>query len=645
MRYCLLLLLSLVAQTNLFAQENSSVTKRLEAKYGSASYCESDGGWYRVGDSFWSGKYPNKPGVCDKNGQEIIPPGIYDKIYSETHGNNKFFKVYVGELCGLYSMSGKEILPVKFSDIFDGEYDNIPYWDVRNGEMRGVYDLTGKEIIPIQYTYIRYDDSSNCFETQNGVYRGVRDRNGKEIIPATKYTYIWWNGSSNVYEVRVGGDGYKSEGVLHGLLDATGKEIVEPIYEETVYVSDSKYADVKLNNKYGIIDLNGHAIIPIEYDKKIHAGSLTKSGFAEVERSGKAGLVNDKGQVVIPCKYDDISFPSEELIAVCSNGRWGFVDMTDKVVVPLQFSSVSKFKDGVAKVVKDGTTSLLPNPLVASIAQDAPKVKGKAVSTYPAPNSDVDSNIPKGTKASDDTFAFIIANENYPTAKVPYALNDGWMFEEYCKTCLGIGENHIRLFEDATGGNIISCVEQIKEIANAYDGDASIILYYAGHGVPDEKNNTAYILPIDGNSSDIATTGYSLAKLYKELSELKLKSIIIFLDACFSGAKREDDMLIAGRGVAIKVRDEEPQGNMVVFSASTGDETAHQLEDKGHGLFTYYLLKKMQETGGNVSLGDLSDYVTKQVKRQSVVINNKKQTPTIIPSQTLVTTWRNKVLK
>ena len=119
---------------------------------------------------------------------------------------------------------------------------------------------------------------------------------------------------------------------------------------------------------------------------------------------------------------------------------------------------------------------------------------------------------------------------------------------------------------------------------------------------------------------------------------------MVLLDACFSGTKREDDMLASTRGVAIKVKEEVPQGNLIVFSAAQGDETAYQIEEKGHGLFTYYLLKELQQTSGKISLGDFTDYVTKQVKRQSVVVNSKKQTPTVIPSPQLVNSWRNQNL-
>lgn len=72
------------------------------------------------------------------------------------------------------------------------------------------------------------------------------------------------------------------------------------------------------------------------------------------------------------------------------------------------------------------------------------------------------------------------------------------------------------------------------------------------------------------------------------------------------------------------------------------DETAYPFEEKQHGMFTYYLLKKIQETKGEVTLGDLGDYLTNEVARQSFIENGKKQTPTATPSASFTSTWREK---
>ncbi len=254
--------------------------------------------------------------------------------------------------------------------------------------------------------------------------------------------------------------------------------------------------------------------------------------------------------------------------------------------------------------------------------------------------SDVDKQIPSSNGVNQETFAVIIANESYnKEANVPYASNDGKIFRDYCQSTLGMPNTNIHLITNATLNDIRHEVKWIKDILNIYKGDAKVIFYYAGHGIPDEKNKSAYLLPVDGYGSDV-TTGYSLEDLYKTLGSLPSKSVTVFLDACFSGAKRDGDMLASARGVAIKVKQSNPTGNMVVFTAAQGDETAYPYKEEGHGLFTYYLLKKLQETKGDVTLGELGEYIKTQVERQSIVVNGKLQSPTILPASSIGNAWK-----
>ena len=70
---------------------------------------------------------------------------------------------------------------------------------------------------------------------------------------------------------------------------------------------------------------------------------------------------------------------------------------------------------------------------------------------------------------------------------------------------------------------------------------------------------------------------FPLARLYKELGELNAKSVIVFMDACFSGAQRGNGMLASARGVAIKAKEQKPMGKLVVLTAASGEETDHAL--------------------------------------------------------------------
>lgn len=261
------------------------------------------------------------------------------------------------------------------------------------------------------------------------------------------------------------------------------------------------------------------------------------------------------------------------------------------------------------------------------------------------PSSDVDVNIPSNQVINKKTFAVIFANEKYQEeVDVEYAENDGEVFKEYCQKVLGLPEDNIHLRKNATKNNMIAEISWMKKVAEAYKGQSKFIVYYAGHGIPDEKSGSAYLLPVDGMGTE-PETAYSLALFYKILSGLPASSVTIFMDACFSGAKRGDGMLASARGIAIRAKTQEPEGKMVVFTAAQGDETAYPFKEKEHGLFTYYLLKKLKETKGNVTYSELAKYIQEEVHKKSIVANKKSQTPSVIPSNTIVNQWKTMKLK
>ena len=258
--------------------------------------------------------------------------------------------------------------------------------------------------------------------------------------------------------------------------------------------------------------------------------------------------------------------------------------------------------------------------------------------------SDVDQNIPQSSSKQDNTYALIIANEDYQFVDdVNFAAHDGEVFKEYCIKTLGIPERQIRYCANASYGIISGGVDWLKYALNNFEGCKAIV-YYCGHGIPDEKTGDAYIIPVDGKGTN-TTTCYSLNTLYSTLADTKALNITYFMDACFTGANKEGSMLVAARGVAREAKKEVLEGKAVVFSASSGDETAMTYPEKGHGLFTYFLLKKLQETQGNVSYSDLANYISKNVKKEAFLINEKPQTPIVATSVDASQSWKTMTFK
>lgn len=311
--------------------------------------------------------------------------------------------------------------------------------------------------------------------------------------------------------------------------------------------------------------------------------------------------------------------------------KYGVID-DQLALLSCEFKLGDKVYQSASSYSNDGSNEFLANLPPLEFDLKGGTAAKKANSQLEVVDNALDINIPVTNEENKKTFAVIIGNENYErVTKVQYALNDAKVFASYCKKTLGLPKDNIRIYRDATYGTMLSALDDVKSIASAFEGDLNVIFYYAGHGVPSESDKTAYLLPVDASGQHTEVC-LSTKRLYDTLDGLHAKRVLVFMDACFSGAQRGEGMLASARGVALKVKQDAPKGNMVVFSAATGDETAYPYKEKGHGLFTYYLLKKLQDTKGDVTLGELSDYVNKEVRRQSVVINHKSQSPTVVPA-------------
>jgi len=281
-------------------------------------------------------------------------------------------------------------------------------------------------------------------------------------------------------------------------------------------------------------------------------------------------------------------------------------------------------------------------PIEVDVNQDNEVKSGTKIEnkTTIVGKTDVDLNIPVNQTINDKTFAVIIANENYTQeVKVEFATNDGKVFKDYCEKTLGIPSQNIHFSKDATFGVMKSEIKWISDVIAAYNGQAKVIFYYAGHGMPNEQDKSAFLLPTDGFSSDFETA-IKLDDLYNRLTANPSQSITVFLDACFSGSVRDNGMLANARGIKIKPKEGILKGNLIVFSAASGDETAYPYTDKQHGLFTYFILKGLQESKGEITYQNLMDYVIEKVKQQSIVVNQKSQIPTINVSVDLQNTWQ-----
>jgi len=261
-------------------------------------------------------------------------------------------------------------------------------------------------------------------------------------------------------------------------------------------------------------------------------------------------------------------------------------------------------------------------------------------------NSLVDKDIPTNPKV-DHRYALVIGNEDYSSSQrtlsseqnVDYAINDATIFKQYCLKTLGVKDDNMFFLLDATSGQMSQEIDVISKILSKLGSKSELIVYYAGHGYPDEQTKIPYLIPVDVSATNLSSA-IKLSEIYTKLSSTGASKVTVFLDACFTGGGRNSG-LIASRGVKVKPKEGSLSGNLVVFSASSEDQSALPYHKEGHGMFTYHLLKKLQETKGDVSMGELSDYLDNNVSLQSLKKNKKEQDPKVNTSSKVINAWRN----
>jgi len=258
--------------------------------------------------------------------------------------------------------------------------------------------------------------------------------------------------------------------------------------------------------------------------------------------------------------------------------------------------------------------------------------------------SSVDKNIPMNNVKNPNRVALVIGNENYSNTlnaevNVDFARHDADIFRNYALSLLGVKSENMFFLTDATAGQMKREIDRVTELVKRMGGNAELIFYYAGHGFHDAVSGIPYLIPVDVDGTSLYSA-IRLSEVYQKFSLTGAGKVTVFLDACFSGGGRNQGLL-AARGVRIKPKSDEISGNMVVFTASSGEQSALPYTSEMHGLFTYYLLKKLQESAGQLTYEQLGNYLKTNVGQESLRRNGKPQDPEVLVSPIVESSWRN----
>ena len=254
--------------------------------------------------------------------------------------------------------------------------------------------------------------------------------------------------------------------------------------------------------------------------------------------------------------------------------------------------------------------------------------------------ADTDSRLPDGSGRNTDTYAIVIANEHYLSGEsVSYALNDGKIFCEYCRAGLGIPDNNIRFLTDARAEDIRSLESWLDKEARVFNVDTRVIVYYSGKCAVDDGLREVFLLPVDYVTGGVQG-GLSLNSMYSRLLNTSADNALFLIDASYGKIDRDGMRSDVFYTPAVDIQTLRPAERMVTFYAAGADEGAYPYPQKRHGLFTYFLLKALQDHPG-ISYGELFDYISANVERVSEELYGRIQEPEVYSSEWDGEAWRD----
>lgn len=340
---------SVVKINNLYGYINETGKEIISAQYEDA-------------DNFSEGlaavKKGGKYGFINKLGKEVIP-FIYENAYAFSEG---FAAVKYKGKFGFIDTKGKKLTSFEFDEVqsfseglakvFKGEtiYDK-----------QGFINREGKLVIPYIYdhnlnTYGAWNQVRNFVDglmlvSKNG-NKGYMDNRGDEVVPTIYSTISPMHKGYAAY--------YSQADRKWGIVNKKGRELTAAIFDGVKFdlvddgydlVITSKKDDKAANysgEKYGLFSITSQHNITLPYYDEV--GEIS-NGMMVVKLNKKYGAIDSTGKLVVPLAYDYIGAFNNGTAPASLNKRYGIISAAGKELVPLKYDDVENFYEGLALVV------------------------------------------------------------------------------------------------------------------------------------------------------------------------------------------------------------------------------------------------------------------------------------------------------
>ena len=318
--------------------------------------CEYDQVQAGDGDEYYVVTNGSLHGLLDWDGKTVIAC-VYDDVDLNKYVG--FCSVKRNGLKGLMSKTGEELIPCAFDDF--GVINEHFFW-TRKDNTYGIYSSEGEKVQPCKFSsFFIYEEKKKCKFSSFFIYEEKK----KKEVSLSDFAQLDQRKHPDLYAVVSGKVGTldsenfttKLPCAYDYLSDfATRMKITNGVRTE------QRLAVCRLNGKYGIVNSEGKQIQPMAFDelrKDVSDPSskeLPDMGAARdlhVRIGDKWGILTADGEQLAEVKFDSVGVFHEGLAVVKAAERYGYIDRSGAIVIPIQWMAAYDFSEGLAALRVD----------------------------------------------------------------------------------------------------------------------------------------------------------------------------------------------------------------------------------------------------------------------------------------------------
>lgn len=264
---------------------------------------------------------------------------MFETVYEYQNG---IAKVKKNGKYGFIDTEYNVVIPIKFDNL--GEFSH-GLAAAQKGKKWGFIDIEGEYQIAPTFTEVEKFNSKGLAAVMIKYKWGVIDTAGKQIIPIEfdRYYVSGWNFQELVRVCKT--KGLLGMGQVCGAYDKTGNNVIPLVYDDIELTYDNEsFIKVSLNGKWGMVDKKNNLIVPFKYDDKDCIRPF-RNGYAAIKVNERWGFVNLKGIEVIAPEYDRVNDFALSYFEVKYLGKWGIIDSNRVYKIPLLYDNLEKISD------------------------------------------------------------------------------------------------------------------------------------------------------------------------------------------------------------------------------------------------------------------------------------------------------------